>query len=185
MRKPASFTLSRTLFSVAAASLLVTTAPSRADDSDVVHWQTVIGIMQAGNLVGSGTGQVAGGGQPWSATGGETGVNLRNGDVGFRVRGLVLAGGNGVGTRAAITEVKGTLVCDADGNASGGNSTLVDTPAVSLSDTGDAHFSGNLGPLPAACSEPDLAFLIRIAVNGPANGRWIANGAVLKRSGND
>ena len=182
MSKPASFTLFHALLGITGASLLAAAAPSRADDSDVVHWQTVIGIIQAGNLVGSGTGQVAGGGQPWSTTGGEAGVNLRNGDVGFRVRGLVLAGGNGVGTRAAIAEVKGTLVCDTDGSAGGGNSMLVDTPLVPLSITGDARFSGNFGPLPAACSEPDIAFLIRIA---PSANRWIANGAVLKRSGDD
>jgi len=180
MRKPASFKFSRALLGIAGASLVATAAPSRADDSDVVHWQTVIGIIQAGNLVGSGTGQATGGGQPWSTTGGEAGVNLRNGDVGFRVRGLVLAGGNGVGTRAAIAQVKGTLVCDTDGSAGGGNSTLVDTPLVALSVTGDARFSGNLGPLPAACSQADIAFLIRIAA-----GRWIANGAVLKQSDGD
>ena len=178
MRKPASFRLFRALLGVAGASLLAAAAPSRADD--VVHWQTVIGIIQAGNPVGSGTGQVTGGGQPWSATGGESVVNLRNGDVGFRVRGLVLAGGNTIGTPGAITGVKGTLVCDLNGSAGGGNTTLVDTPLVALSDTGDARFSGNFGPLPAACSEPDIAFLIRIAA-----GRWIANGAVLKRSDGD
>ena len=40
---------------------------------------------------------------------------------------------------------------------------------------GDASIDTNVGPLPAACDEPDIAFLIRI-VMGP--GPWIANGAV-------
>ena len=169
MHKPASL-MSHALIGIAAVSLLATAAPSRADD--VVHWQTVIGIMQAGNLVGN----ITGGGQPWSTTGGEAGVNLGNGDVGFRVRGLVLAGGNTIGTPGAINEVKGTLVCDA-----GGANAAVDTPLVPLSATGDARFSGNfVGPLPAACSGPNVAFLIRIGA-----GRWIANGAVLKRSDGD
>jgi hypothetical protein len=172
--------LFHTLICAVGMSLLGATAPAQADD--VAHWQTVVGLIQPANAVGSGTGVVVGGGQPWTTTGGEAGVNLANGNVGFNVRGLVLAGGNGVGTRAGIAMVKGTLVCDTDGSAGGGNSTLVDTPTVPLSAAGDARFSGNLGALPAACSEPDIAFLVRI-VGGPANDRWIANGAVLRTSG--
>ena len=37
-------------------------------------------------------------------------VNLNHGDIHFRVEGLVLAVGNSIGARAAITEVKGSLV---------------------------------------------------------------------------
>jgi len=72
--------------------------------------------------------------------------------------------------------VKGTLVCDTDGSASGGNSVLVDTPLVELDDQGNASFDGQVGSLPAACTtEPDIAFLIRVGA-----GRWIANGTVLR-----
>lgn len=179
MHKRRMSALFHTLLCTAGVTLLGAAAPARADD--VAHWQTVVGLIQPANPVGSGTGIVIGGGQPWTTTGGEAGVNLSNGNVGFNVRGLVLAGGNGVGTRAAIAAVKGTLVCDTNGSAGSGNSTLVDTPTVPLSATGDARFSGNIGPLPAACSEPDIAFLVRI-VGGPANDRWIANGAVLRTS---
>jgi hypothetical protein len=168
---------SHPLVCAAGVSLLAAAAPAIADD--VAHWQTVVGLIQPGNLVGSGTGGVLGGGQPWTTAGGEAGVNLINGNVGFRVRGLVFAGGNAVGTTGPISMVKGTLVCDTDGSAGGGNSTLVDTPLVPLSATGDAQFSGNLGPLPPACAEPDIVFVIRISA-----GRWIANGAVLRTSGN-
>ena len=88
----------------------------------------------------------------------------------------MLAGGNGIGTRAAITEVKGTLVCDTDGSAGAGSSTLVDTPLVPLSAQGDAEFRGSVGPLPGACfTEADIAFVVRIGA-----GRWIANGAVRR-----
>jgi hypothetical protein len=70
---------------------------------------------------------------------------------------------------------QGTLVCDTDGSASGGNSVLVDTPLVDLDEDGDAKFHGNVGAFPAVCtSEPDIAFLIRTG-----SGRWIANGTVL------
>jgi hypothetical protein len=154
------------------AVLLTTSIPALAQE---VEWKQVIGIIQAGNVVGSGTGQVTGGGQPWSTTRGAAEVNLQTGEIHFQVRGLVLAGGSGIGTRAAITQVKGTLVCDTDGSSGGGNSTLVDTPLVDLDAQGDAKFNGNVGILPAACSQPDIAFLIRIGA-----GRWIANGAVRK-----
>ena len=164
MKKLLLLKVRRALLGVAAASLLTTTVSARADDDgSVVHWKSVIGIIQAGNLVGN----IAGGGQPWSTTGGEAGVNLRSGELGFRVRGLVLAGGNTIGTPGAINQVKGTLICDA-----GATNVTVDTPLVPLSATGDASFSGNLS-IPATCSPSNIAFLVRIAA-----GRWIANGAV-------
>ncbi len=170
-------TMMRHALLLAALSVGVTAVPAYADD-DTLRWQEVIGIIQAGNLVGSGAGQVTGGGQPWSTTGGKAQVDLRTARIKFEVRGLVLAGGNSIGTPGSITQVKGTLVCDTNGSAGGGHSTLVDTPAVALSAEGDASFNGDVGVLPSVCStEPDIAFLVRIV---PA-GRWIANGAVLRR----
>ena len=144
--------------------------PALADRDNTIRWETIIGIMQTGNTVAG----VAGGGQPWSTLGGNASVNLETGKIDFEVRGLVLAGGNSIGTPGSITQVKGTLVCDTNGSA--GAPVLVDTPLVTLSDEGDARFHGGVGPLPAACtSEPDMAFLVRIGA-----GRWIANGAVLR-----
>jgi hypothetical protein len=147
-----------------------------AEANDAVHWQSVIGIIQANNVVGSGTGAVIGAPGPWSALGGRIKVDLDTGRVDFSTNGLVFAGGNSIGSPGAVLQVKGTLVCDTDGSASGGNSVLVDTPLVELDDQGDARFDGNVGPLPPVCgSEPDIAFLIRTA-----GGRWIANGTVLR-----
>jgi hypothetical protein len=147
-----------------------------AGQDDVPRWLSVIGIAQAGNVVGSGTGAIAGGGIPWSTLDGHAQVDLERGEINFDVRGLVLAGGNSIGTPGTILQVKGTLVCDTDGSASGGNSVLVDTPLVDLDDQGNARFNGSVGALPSACwSEPDIAFLIRVGA-----GRWIANGAVLR-----
>ena len=143
-----------------------------AAQSTDVRWDRMIGIILAGNNVGSGAGQVTGAGAAWVATGGNADVDLQTGQLRFRVAGLVLAVGNSIGTRAAITQVKGTLVCDTNGSA--GGSFLVDTPLVDLSPQGDARFSGNVGPLPPACStEPDIAFLVRIP-----SGVWIAAGTV-------
>ena len=144
--------------------------------NDTLRWQSVIGIAQANNVVGTGTGAVTGGGAPWSTLDGHVRVDPASGRMNFDVRGLVLAGGNSIGTPGAILQVKGTLVCDTDGSASGGNSVLVDTPLVDLEDEGNARFNGTVGPLPPVCtSEPDVAFLIRVG-----SGRWIANGTVLR-----
>src|SRR5207253_8245442 len=147
-----------------------------AGQGDILSWQSVIGIAQANNVVGSGTGAVTGGGIPWSTLGGHVNIDLETGEFNFDARGLVLAGGNSIGTPGTILQVKGTLVCDTDGSASGGNSVLVDTPLVDLGDQGNARFNGSVGSLPAVCaSEPDIAFLIRVG-----GGRWIANGTVLR-----
>ena len=146
-----------------------------AEPGDNLRWQSVIGIIQANNVVGSGTGAVTGAPGPWSALGGHVKVDLDTGKIDFEVNGLVFAGGNAIGNTGPVVQVKGTLVCDTNGSASGGNSIVVDTPLVDLSDEGDAQFHGSVGALPSVCaSEPDVAFLIR------AGSKWIANGAVLR-----
>jgi len=87
-------------------------------------------------------GNIPGGGQPWSTLGGQANVNLRSGRLEFEIRGLVLAGGNSIGTPDAINQVKGTIVCG-PGSAT---QFVADTPLVSLSAQGNAEFEGNVGP---------------------------------------
>jgi hypothetical protein len=154
-----------------AAFVALAAVHARADDA-TLKWQTIIGIMQAGNVVAG----IPGGGQPWSTLGGNANVNLGAGRVSWRVDGLVLAGGNAIGTRAGIASVKGTLVC----NPGAANQAVVDTPAVPLDVLGDARFEGEFAtPLPDACTAgTTFAFLVRIAAAAPGD-RWIANGAVL------
>jgi len=149
-------------------------SPAGAGDGDVLKWIAMPGIIQTNNVVGSGSGEVLGGGQPWTTLGGGAQVNLGTGRGQFQVRGLVFAGGNSIGTPGAVTQVKGTLVCDTDGSAGGGNSVLVDTPLVPLDARGDAFFNGMVDLDSVCFSEGDIAFLIRTG-----SGRWIANGAVL------
>jgi hypothetical protein len=156
----------KALYAAAVAALLTTGFASAAladSDRDAVSWKKIIGIVQAGNLVFD----ITGGGQPWSTLGGEARVNLRTGKVEFDVRGLVLAGGNNIGTPDSITQVKGAIACGA------GAANQRDTPLVPLSAQGEAEFEGNIGQLPVNCTESNIVFLIRIAAN-----RWIANGAV-------
>ena len=153
----------KALYAAAVGALLTTGfASAGLADSDSTSWKRIIGIIQAGNLVFD----INGGGQPWSTLGGEALVNLRTGHVEFEVRGLVLAGGNNIGTPDNITQVKGTIVCGA------GASNQSDTPLVALGAQGEAEFEGNIA-VPATCTPSNIAFLIRIAA-----GRWIANGTV-------
>jgi hypothetical protein len=154
---------------VGAALLLVALAPAgRADgngNGNSVRWQTIIGIIQAGNVVGG----IGGGMEPWSTLGGHAYVDLADGVVDFEVSGLVLAGGNSIGTPATVTQVKGTLVCAPES----ATPVVVDTPLVALSAKGNAEFDGSFSGSTAGCNATDVAFLIRISAN-----RWIANGAV-------
>jgi hypothetical protein len=83
-------------------------------------------------------------------------VELDSGFVEFEVWGLVLAGGNTIGTPGAVTQVKGTLVCG-PGSAS---PTVIDTPLVPLSPQGNAEFSGSFSSSTAGCSAMDVAFLV-------------------------
>ena len=148
---------------------------AHAQEPYVARWHTVIGIIQGSNVVGSGTGAVTGAPGPWSAQSGHVAVDFARGKIAFDVHGLVLAAGNSIGTPGAVDQVKGTLVCDTNGSASGGNSVLVDTPAVELDDDGDARFNGDVSIPPVCAAEADIAFLIRTT-----SGRWIGNGAVLR-----
>lgn len=156
---------------IGGALLLTMVAPASWADGgggakNTVSWETIIGIIQAGNPVGG----IPGGGQPWSTLGGHAYVDLANSVVAFKVKGLVLAGGNTIGTPGAITMVKGTLVC----NPAAASPTIIDTSSVLLDAQGNASFYGSVSPMTAGCSTSAVAFLIRVS----ANDHWIANGAV-------
>jgi hypothetical protein len=151
------------LLAATTGALLVLSIGTSAQ-AEIVRWRTIVGIIQAGNVVGN----ITGGGQPWSALGGRARVDLSRSRLDFDVQGLVLAGGNTIGTPGAINQVMGTLICGA-----GTTNVTFDTPPVPLSPQGDADFSGPIGPIVSTCNSSNIAFLVRI----PA-GRWIANGAV-------
>ena len=166
--------LSKSLF-ISALALGATVAHAATDAVDYLRWQSVIGIIQGGNVVGTGTGAVTGAPGPWWAQGGHVAVDFKHSRIDFDVRNLVFAAGNTIGNTGAVEQIKGTLVCDTNGSATGGNSVIVDTPLVNLDDEGNAHFHGNV-TLPTVCAtEPDVAFLIRVG-----SGRWIGNGVVLR-----
>ena len=175
------------VLSAGSYSVLLVALLCGAAAAQTVSWRQVVGIIPANNVVGSGTGTIAGGFLPWTTTGGSARVNLQTGEIHFSVRGLVFAGGSSsitIGTTGPVTAVKGTLICDNNGSAGGGNSVLLETPSVPLSATGDASFNGDLGSLPVVCStESDIAFVMRVSGFGgnAVEGPWIANRAVLSK----
>jgi len=160
-----------TTSAVGALLLVAIASPSQADDSGFVRWKKIIGVAQAGNVVGI-QNTIMGGGQPWSTLGGEVEVSLSDGGVEFDVRGLVLAGGNSIGTPGPVTNVVGTLLC---GLMAGETTAVISTPAVPLSAQGNAEFSGSFSSSTTGCSATDVAFLL---VANAAGGPWIGNGAV-------
>lgn len=167
-------TFTKTITSSAIGALLLVglASPSQADDNGLVRWKKIIGVAQAGNVVGNAPNTATGGGQPWSTLDGSAVVNLTDGVVDFEVRGLVLAGGNSIGTPDGVANVVGTLVC---GLMPGETTTLIDTQPVPLSAQGNAEFFGTFNSSTGGCSATDVAFLVRNAAGTEA---WIGNGAV-------
>ena len=146
----------------------VSAAIADVSESDV-RWNRIAGVITAIN-VDNPVGNVHAGTFPWTARGGRARVNLDSGYTTFDVFGLVINGTIFAGTPGPVTGVIGTLVCD-PGDAT---ESTVDTPEVSLSAQGEAHFVGHLDGIPNSCTNP--AFLIRISTPAGARGFWIAKG---------
>lgn len=152
------------LIALTAGVLTLTAVASHASDRDSdreTSWKAIKGIAQANNVVDG----ITGGGQPWSTLGGEASVDLRRGEIEFDVRGLVLAGGDAIGTPGPVTAVTATIAC--------GSGVSVSTPPIPLSAQGDAHFEGDI-VVPSACTSANVNFLLL------AGTKWIANGSVRK-----
>ena len=65
----------RTMLMAAAGILLLGISCTAFAADQAVEWLRIVGIIQGGNTVGTGTGQVTGGGQPWFARGGSAAVD--------------------------------------------------------------------------------------------------------------
>ena len=182
-----------TRYAIGLGSILVMSATITVNSSagQKLRWATVMGVKQTGDQVGVGTGAVFGG-APWETLGGSVDIDLSNGKVKFNVQGLILSVGSvpsfgltgvPIGTPGPVTQVKGTLVCDVDGTANGGDSVDIDTIDTALDAQGNAKFNGQfVSELPSLCTtDADDAFVIRIVQPSMFAGVWIAFGAV--RSG--
>ena len=136
----------------------------------VVRWNDVVGVITAQN-VDNPVADVSSGTFAWSAQGGHARVGLSSGRASFEVAGLVINGTAFSGTPGPVTQVEGTLVC----NAGLAQEAVLDTAPVSLDSRGNAEFSGVISGIPDSCDNP--LFLIRIVTPNGALGRWIATGA--------
>jgi len=155
-------------------------APAVASHNNdpVARWRAIVGVITAQGVINP-VADINSGTFAWSARNGWARVNLSTGATAFAVDGLVINGTAFSGTAGPVTQVEGTLVCNA-GQA--GEATL-DTAPVALSVQGDADFSGSIGAVPSPCGNP--LFLIRIVNPAGALGRWIATGAdrTISRAG--
>jgi hypothetical protein len=141
-------------------------AAAFAQGDTVVRWRGIEGVITAPG-VDNPVGQIHSGAGPWTTREGSARVNLDTGEGSFEVEGLVLNGGNASGTPGPVNSVVGTVVCN-PGSPSGTVEAAIDTPAASLSVTGNAELSFDIS-VPPVCNNP--VFLIRVA-----SGRWIATG---------
>jgi hypothetical protein len=147
----------------------------------IVRWRSIVGVITAQG-VNNPVNDINSGTFAWSARNGWARVNLRTGAAAFAVDGLVINGTAFSGTPGPVTQVEGTLVCNA-GKAAG--EATLDTAPVALNARGDADFSGGIGVVPSPCDNP--LFLIRIVNPAGALGAWIATGAdrTITRGGHD
>ena len=159
--------MKRTLsgLALAAASLL-----AHASDDTLVQFNRGIGVdpvagISAGAPVLNTVLGVAPGGRPWVINKLSASVGT-DGTITVRGAGLLLAGGDAIGTRATISQVMATLFCG--GVAS-------NSLAGDLDTAGNFRIRSALTPAPAnPCTAPVL--LIRNAAGG--GGAWFAAGIV-------
>ena len=160
----------------AAIAISLTATAARADDDAIVRWKNIVGVITEKN-VSNMVANIDSGTFAWSVRSGHARVDLMTGHAAFEVEGLSINGAQFSGTPGPITDVMGTLVCnavDATQNTPG-TSNIADPASVPLNAQGDAEFAGTIHNIPAPCNNP--LFLVRIATPATgAVGRWIATG---------
>lgn len=113
------------------------------------------------------------GGVPWRIDRLTASIEV-SGDIRVQGRGLLLAGGNGIGTNGAQS-VHAVLFC---GPAATATAHSTDPAGVPLAPNGDFRINGTLTPTPPAdCTTPVLLIV-------SANNRWFAAG-ILANDSND
>jgi hypothetical protein len=154
---------------LAAAGLLTVGTASAGDE--FLKFNGGIGSTPFANNVVFG---VAAGGQPWvirkfRATIGE------DGKVSAKGSGLLLGGGNGIGTIGAPRSVLVTLFCS-DVSTTPATVTSINSPAAVLDAAGNFAIKGQLASTPPSpCGSPVLLVRTVVAATG-APGAWFAAG---------
>jgi hypothetical protein len=154
-------------------SALVSTVPMVvwADHDDtLVRFEGGIGVDPVSGISSSNAPTpntvrgVSPGGAPWHIRDLSAEVSV-SGHIVITGRGLVLAGGNNIGSSLGLS-VHADLFCGA------GSTTPIDTTSVTLNVNGDFHIDEHL---PSAPPNPCVAPVLLIATADP-NGRWLAAG---------
>jgi hypothetical protein len=171
--------------SLALVAFVILVASARADDErgTLVRFKGGIGVHPVSNVSGT---QNANGSFPDVTRNVVKGVNpagqlwvidkldatvKTNGDIKVEGKGLVLAGGNGIGSPpASATSVFATLICEAAAPFIEHSTTLT---GVLLAPNGDFKIDDVLTPIPNGCASPVL--LIRTA----GSGNWFAAGILV------
>ncbi len=153
------------------AVVLLSAAPGVAwaqGDADGLRFQGGIGVIPVSNVNASGVGTanvvlgVPPGGQPWVIK--RLTAKVKDGRISVEGRGLLLAGGNGIGTNGGQS-VEARLFCGGVAH---------DTGTVPLEADGDFHIDDQLSPAPPSpCDSPVLLIV-------SANGRWFAAGIPVR-----
>lgn len=147
---------------IAVLALLALPLQANADDR-LVKFDGGIGVVpvRAGNLPTTVRG-VNPGGQPWVIARLTADVRT-DGRISVDGRGLLLAGGDGIGTNGN-QQVRARLFCG------DGTGTAFDSGLVPLEPNGDFRIEGDLaGVLPAECTRPVLLIV-------SSGGNWFAAG---------
>ncbi len=163
--------------SIAVLFLVGLFAPLAMADDALVKFKGGIGVDPVSRITGfpseAATGEadrndvrgVKPGGQPWVISKFKANVE-KDGEIKVNGKGLLLAGGEGIGTTGGLS-VFATLFCDDPSDMFTSHS----SGTVTLESDGDFKIKDTLDPVPPdPCDNPVL--LIRVA--GP--GRWIAAG---------
>jgi hypothetical protein len=154
--------LSACLLSLACATPLSAAAADSLVSFEGAIGETPVSMPGMANVVLS----VQPGGQPWVISSLSADVGSE-GRISAEGRGLLLAGGNGIGTNGAQS-VRARLMCGGVGG------TVSDSDLVPLDAHGDFAINGSLIPTPPApCNNPVL-----LIINGGS--RWFAAG-IAKR----
>lgn len=158
----------RTFGLILLAAATLAAAPAFAGDK-LVQFSGAIGVdpvagIAAGAPVANTVLGVPPGGRPWVLRQFRGSVEA-DGRVSLKGRGLLLGGGDGIGTRGAVTQVFATLFCSGSAHAS---------PPADLDLQGNFTIRGLLSPVPPSpCLAPVL--LVR---NTAGTQAWFAAGIV-------
>jgi hypothetical protein len=161
--------MKRHFFAIAIGALISGfVLPVAANNVGIASFDGGIGVTPAalsnGAFVPNDVFAVPPGGRPWVIKTLRGKVDA-NGTISVKGEGLVLAGGNAVGTAGPITQVVATIFCDGQPHHS---------PVVPIQRNGDFEIDGMLTTTPPSpCNNPVL--LIRNAAGGTP-GAWFAAG---------